>query len=393
MAKQKLSDHELPILTRNELIQEIDSFCAKSPCNSILLSKMKTDRKLLDRAINYLEAVGDIMQAGKEWLLIDPIGWFSSFLAHFIKDDLAVSTVQVDATALRRQRGAVSLDEIVNALGHDYKSPQEHVSQIMSLLCGLELCIPLKSSNGKDMTPPADSPALYLFPCLLPSLISHSELANCDGTMRNLSPSAFAVRGHRFREKSGFLPPGLFVGILARLYQRLQSGVMHPSRMWNDHAILLFNNKATHVLLRLDLENAIIDVIGYASKKEQLFVGAAKGQASCVVWLTHLIKMFLRVYSQLKFDESWLCPNPKCHAFTDGWGCNRVPSDYRGKEFALAPIKQSRKDTHDCDIEGCYRFLGKGHSLERMKLCADSINDVCQTCNCEPVFKLREIIN
>jgi len=282
VSKRKRKNNELPKLTTSELLEEIDEFCAQSVDNSMLLSKMKTDSKLLERAKDYLEAVGDVMQANK-WLLIDPIGWFSGFLAHFIKDDLAVSTVQVGAKTLRRQRGIVNLDEIVRALGHDYKSPQEHVFQIMSLLCGLELCVPLESNQQctASLANTSTGSVAYLFPCLLPPLRTLSELSNHKLTMSN---HGNAICGHRFREVSDFLPPGLFVGLLARMYQKMKSGVMHPLRMWRDHALLVFNNDATHILLKLNLDNAIIDVVGWAPDNEQLFVGAAKGQA-CVVFL------------------------------------------------------------------------------------------------------------
>ncbi|KAL3775399.1 hypothetical protein HJC23_008623 [Cyclotella cryptica] len=387
-SKRKRTNNELPKLTTSELLQEIDEFCAQSADNSMLLSKMKTDRKLLERAMNYLEAVGDVMQAN-EWILLDPIGWFSSFLAHFIKDDLAVSTVQVDASTLRQQRGIVNLDEIVCALRHDYKSPQEHVFQIMSLLCDLELCVPLESSQPNTASVPHTSTGsvAYLFPCLLPPLGTLSELSNI--TMATSNP-VNAIRGHRFREVSGFIPPGLFVGLLARMYQKLKIGVMHPLRMWRDHALLVFNNSATHVMLKLNLDKAIIDIVGWAPENEQLFVGAAKGQASVVHWMVHVIKMFLRSYTQLKFHESWLCPNPKCHGMV-GDDINRVsmPSEYVGSEFLLSPCKLARHDSHDCDVEGCWRFLGTGHSLERMKLHSDC-QEMCQSCNCEPVFTLRD---
>ena len=390
VAKRKSTNHELPILSRNELMQEIDIYCNKSPGSSVLLAKMKTDHKLLERAILYLEAVGDVLQASDE-LLIDPIGWFSSFLAHFIKDDLAVSTIQVDSMALRsRQRGTVNLDKIVNALEHEYKSPQKHVSQIMTLLCSLELCVPVQrfEQNASSMMEDAASGSMtYLFPCLLPPLQSHSELTGL--TASHSLSSVSSIRGHRFRERSGFIPPGLFAGVLARLYQRLQSVVMHPTRMWKDYASLEFNNKATLVILRLDMDEAIIDVVGLASQNERLFVGAAKGQASVVIWMAHLIKMFLRDYSQLKFEESWLCPNPQCHGIDVG---SSMPSEHRGSEFMLSSktTLQSKIRTHDCDIEGCWRFLGTGHSLARVLLRTGCRSDVCRTCNFEPVFTLRD---
>ncbi|KAL7482320.1 hypothetical protein ACHAW6_007991 [Cyclotella cf. meneghiniana] len=390
-SKRKRQNNELPKLTTSELLEEIDEFCAQSVDNSMLLSKMKTDRKLLERAMNYLEAVGDVMQAN-EWLLIDPIGWFSGFLAHFIKDDLAVSSVQVDAKTLRRQRGIVHLDEIVRALGHDYKSPQEHVFQIMSLLCGLELCVPLESNQQytASLANTCTGSVAYLFPCLLPPLKTLSELSNRSTTT---SCHVNAIRGHRLREVSGFLPPGLFVGLLARMYQKMKRGVMHPLRMWRDHAVLVFNNNATHVLLKLNLDNAIIDVVGWAPENEQLFVGAAKGQACVVFWIVHLIKMFLRSYPQLKFHESWFCPNPRCHGMVgDESNYVSVPCEYGGSEFVLSPSMRARHVSHDCDVEGCWRFLGTGHSLERMKLHPDCI-EVCQQCACKPVFTLRDKVD
>jgi len=384
VAKRKSSNHELPILTKAEMIEEINVYCTNNQNFSLLLARMSTDSQLLQRAINYLEAVGDVMQAGNE-LLIDPIGWFSAFLAHFIKDDLAVSTIQVDSTSLRRQRGTVNLEDIVNALKHEYKSPQQHISQIMTLLCGLELCVPLKTDASSTSL---ISNMVYLFPCLLPPLASHSELVSCWSIGSKKISNDYAIRGHRFRETSGFIPPGLFVGILSRMYQRLQLGIMHPRRMWKDSAILVLNNKKTNVILRCDLENAIIDVVACAQENEQLFVGSAKGQASIVIWLVHLIKIFLQSYSQLNFEESWLCPNPICHGM-DG-GCN-VPSDYIGSEFMLSSPKACRNTPHDCNIEGCWRFLGTGHNLEQMRLRSDCF-DSCQSCSKEPVFILREKI-
>eukprot|EP00984_Skeletonema_dohrnii_P039018 scaffold42911_cov150-Skeletonema_dohrnii-CCMP3373.AAC.1 len=73
VAKTKSANHELPILTRNELVQEINNFCERVPQSSALLGKLTTDPQLLQKAIEYMEAVGDVMQAGDQ-LLIDPIG-------------------------------------------------------------------------------------------------------------------------------------------------------------------------------------------------------------------------------------------------------------------------------------------------------------------------------
>mmetsp|Transcript_35665 Transcript_35665/g.72943 ORF Transcript_35665/g.72943 Transcript_35665/m.72943 type:complete len:1176 (+) Transcript_35665:88-3615(+) len=368
VAKTKSANHELPILTRDELVHEINNFCERVPQSSALLGKLTTDPRLLQKAIEYMEAVGDVMQAGDQ-LLIDPIGWFSTFLAHFVKDDLAVSTIQIDNSALKKQRGTIHLADVIEALEHEYVSPHEHIAQIMELLCGLELCVPLDETS-------------FLFPCLLPHLSPCIELL--DEGFLNISDVS-AVRGHRFRESSGFIPPGLFLGLVARLFQRLAPGTMEPTRMWKDCAVLFLNNKSTRVLLRCDLDESIIDVVGMAPSSEQIFVGAAKGQASIVIWIVHLIKMFLRNYSQLKFDEAWLCTNPECHASRDG------RYSYHGSEFPLLSRATSKKSkAHDCDAEGCQRFLGVGHSLDMMQL---SCHEPCTTCGKSQVFRLRDVID
>jgi len=338
------------------------------PQSSALFSKLTTDPQLLQKAIEYLEAVGDVMQAGDQ-LLIDPIGWFSTFICHFVKDDLAVSTIQIDNSALRQQRGTIHLSDIIQALEHEYVSPEEHIAQIMELLCGLELCVPLEKTS-------------FLFPCLLPHLSTSTSLFD-EGYLNSTHVSA--VRGHRFRESSGFIPPGLFLGLIARLFQSLAPGVMHPTRMWKDCAVLFLNNAVTRVLLRCDLEKSVIDVVGFAPSSEQLFVGAAKGQASAVIWIVHLIKMYLRNYSQLKFDEAWLCTNPECHGSRGG------QYSYQGSEFPLLPRVTSRKNrAHDCNAEGCQRFLGMGHSLDVMQLTCHSDSVLCTTCGKSQVFRLRD---
>ena len=107
-------------------------------------------------------------------------------------------------------------------------------------------------------------------------------------------------------------------------------------------------------------------------------------------WIVHLIKIFLRSYAMLKFHESWFCPNPRCHGMVGDEGNHvSLPYEYRGSEFLLSPSTQVRRVSHDCDVEGCWRFIGTGHSLERMKLHPDSF-EVCQNCACEPVFTLRD---
>jgi len=371
LAKTKSANHELPILTRDQLIRAINDYCDKAPHSSAFLIKLTTDPQLLQKAIEYMEAVGDVMQAGGQ-LLIDPIGWFSQFLTHFIKDDLAVSTIQIDNSELRQQRGTVHLDSILRALEHEYVSPREHIAQIMELLCDLELCVPLCKTS-------------FLFPCLLPPLSTSVELLD-EGFLN--SPNIFAVRGHRFRESSGFIPPGLFLGIVARLWQ---VGAMHPNRMWKDAAVMFLNNNATRVLLRCYPDQSIIDVIAFAPSSELLFVGAAKGQASVVIWLVHSIKMFLRNYSQLKFDEFWLCTNPECHGIRDG----ATRYSYQGSEFPLSPRAAHRNNkSHDCNAEGCLRFIGVGHSVDAMQWRGSGEGSaVCTTCGNTQVFRLRDVIH
>jgi hypothetical protein len=141
-------------------------------------------------------------------------------------------------------------------------------------------------------------------------------------------------------------------------------------------------------MLKFNIENAILDVVGWASDNESLFVGAAKGQACAVTWIVHWIKIYLRSYTQLKFQESWLCPNPVCHGIKMNT-TTAIPFHYTGSEFVLRSKSRTRHVSHDCNVEGCWRFLGNGHSLERMHLCPNGI-DVCHACNSEPVFKLRD---
>jgi len=50
IAKSKSANHELPILTRDELIREINDFCEKVPQSSALLIKLTTDPQLLQKS-------------------------------------------------------------------------------------------------------------------------------------------------------------------------------------------------------------------------------------------------------------------------------------------------------------------------------------------------------
>ena len=166
---------------------------------------------------------------------------FASFLAHFIRDDGNPPAEVV--------RGVVSLVDVVAALRHEYSSPEEQVPEVMTLVCKLELCLP-----HAEAAP--DAPA-YLFPCLLPAA-SAAELAAhwpapksppeaAAAAAADPAAAAPVVRGHRFRARLGFLPPGLFPGLVARL--RLLNGrfprgsaddCVHSSRLFCDAAVLVF---------------------------------------------------------------------------------------------------------------------------------------------------------
>ena len=105
-------------------------------------------------------------------------------------------------------------------------------------------------------------------------------------------------------------------------------------------------------------------------------------------WLAHLIKQYLAsTYAPLRFDEAWLCPSAACHA----------PLAYYGDEFPLEA--RAAKPGHVCAREGCWHFLGKGHSLEPMRLqCrrldggedeAAGSQQACTRCGKVPYFPLR----
>ena len=64
------------------------------------------------------------------------------------------------------------------------------------------------------------------------------------------------IRGHRLRASLGFLPPGLFPTLIARM-ARLPEGCVHSSRLWSNAAVLRF--REARVLLRLDLHAATIE--------------------------------------------------------------------------------------------------------------------------------------
>jgi hypothetical protein len=311
---------------------------------------------MLQRGIDYLEAVGDVMSDGRlDVLLLDPVGWFAGFLAHFIRDDGNPPAEVV--------RGVVSLADVVAALRHEYLAPETQVPEVMALVCNLELCVEL-STLERD----AAGAGRYLFPCLLPAATPHEIALHWPRAAPTAAAAELIVRGHRFRAAGAFLPPGVFPSLVARL-ARLPQGWVHSSRLWKDAAVLHFREAAA--LLRVDLPEATIDITVAAPADACHFVGAAKGQASAVRWLAHLVRQMLaRSYAQIEFDECWLSPSPGCHGLPAGGDAaadvGAAFGVYRGPEYALRPTRA--KAGHVCEQEGCWNFLGTGHKLEPLEL-------------------------
>ena len=230
----------LPILSRAELVAAIEADGHEG------LRRMCVDPLMLQRGIDYLEAVGDVMSDGRlDVLLLDPVGWFAGFLAHFIRDDGNPPAEVV--------RGVVSLADVVAALRHEYLAPETQVPEVMALVCNLELCVEL-STLERD----AAGAGRYLFPCLLPAATPHEIALHWPRAAPPASAAAeLIVRGHRFRAAGAFLPPGVFPSLVARL-ARLPQGWVHASRLFKDAAVLHFREAAA--LLRVDLTAATIDI-------------------------------------------------------------------------------------------------------------------------------------
>ena len=112
--REKTERRELPILTHAELCALVDAD------GDARLMQICADDLLLRRAIDYLEAVGDVMCDQRlDALLLDPVGWFATFLAHFIRDDGNPPAEVV--------RGVVALADVVAALRHEYAAPETQV--------------------------------------------------------------------------------------------------------------------------------------------------------------------------------------------------------------------------------------------------------------------------
>ena len=381
---RKERERSLPIVTREELRSAVEVDGHASLC------RLCSDPLLMQRAIDYLEAVGDAMSDRRlDVLLLDPVGWFAAFLAHFVRDD---GNLCADVV-----RGVVALPDIVAALQHGYSAPEAQLNEVMSLVCSLELCVEL-SRLEKD----AAGCGRFLFPCLLP-LVSAPELAcHWPAAEATATPlAALVMRGHRFRARDRFLPPGVFPMLVARL-ARLPAGSVSATRLWRDAAVVRF--RAASALLRVDLAAATLDIVVAAPNDAYHFVGAAKGQASAVRWLAHLVRQMLaRGYPSITFDEAWLCPTPSCHGVPCGGGdgdegapvagaaADRDFGTYCGTEFPLEPT--AAKPGHACEHEGCWNFLGTGHRLEPLQLRAAAAGAeapaVCASCGQQPYFPLR----
>ena len=364
LSRERKASRLLPILPRKDLHDSLLRADASTG-----LRAMASDPQLLTRGIEYLEAVGDVLiDARVDCLLLDPVGWFASFLAHFIRDDGNCPAEVV--------RGVVNEADIIAALRHEYDQPEERVPEIMELVCQLELCI-----RHSEALPGATA---FLFPCLLPPASAVDLAAQWwPATSSTLPP---VIRGHRFRASEGFMPPGLFPTLVARL-TRLPAGCVHSSRLWSDAAVLTF--RTARVLLRLDAAAATLDVVAAAPSDAELFVGAAKGQACVVPWMAHLVRHFLlRGYERIPFDEAWLCPSAQCHVLMRS-PCAAL--EYTGTEFVLETSQASTsraRNTHVCEQEGCWHQLGEGHALEPMRL-LDGEGQVCKGCHEEACFTLR----
>ena len=211
----------LPILSRAELVGAIEADGHDG------LRRMCVDPLMLQRGIDYLEAVGDVMSDGRlDVLLLDPVGWFAGFLAHFIRDDGNPPAEVV--------RGVVSLPDVVAALRHEYLAPETQVPEVMALVCNLELCVEL-STLERD----ASGAGRYLFPCLLPAATPHEIALHWPRDAPTTAAAELIVRGHRFRASGAFLPPGVFPSLVARL-ARLPQDWVRASRLWKDAAVLHF---------------------------------------------------------------------------------------------------------------------------------------------------------
>lgn len=60
---------------------------------------------------------------------------------------------------------------------------------------------------------------------------------------------------------------------------------------------------------------------------------------------------------------------------------------YQGCEFGLERVRAATR--HACEREGCWHFLGKGHTLEPLQLAGDEKTLLCTNCGNTPYFTLR----
>jgi hypothetical protein len=370
------TSRELPILTWQRLKEEL----RKEASDDVGLQRMCDDPQLLKQGIEYLEAVGDVMSDARlDALLLDPVSWFASFLAHFIRDEHTVVSVHFDSGTIKR--GVVSLDDVVAALREEYTTPEKQVAEVMSLVCQLELCIPYAVGDAQLV------PKAFLFPCLLPPG-TVQDIASHWPAGGPVESSKLVCRGHRFRASKGFLPPGMFPGLLSR-FRLLREEVEPSLRLWSDCAVLLFGK--ARVVVRLNAGDATVDIVAAALSTEHFFVGAAKGQASMVTWMAHLIRHFFRQnYECVEIEEAWLCPSPACHGMNHakpGEGVTRPCANFFASEF---PVQVKRHHgEHSCEADGCWHQIGVGHKIDDVRLKNES-ELVCHSCHQTAHFSLRK---
>ena len=137
------------------------------------------------------------------------------------------------------------------------------------------------------------------------------------------------------------------------------------------------------------------------------------------------MRTFLRAYEMVPFDEARMCPNPACHGLhgievqptpptplvggTTGAAAGAAADAADAAcvvcaDGAFAVEMGGFRGQHSCESEGCFHFLGFGHSREAPLLkgkatdakgqCGDggedaSVAQYCGRCGRKPDFSLR----
>jgi len=243
------------------------------------------DSFLLDRAILYLTSQGDIFAPDcLNDVLLDPIGWFTEFLAFFIRDD--------GKEIVKFQEGVCSLNDIKDAFQHkyDYKSPDYNLPKLMSVLCELDLCMQTDAVNVR-----------YLFPCLLPEASReylNEEWAKSVKTFRSkFHPLVFKV--HRLFSTKMFLPPGIFSKLLIRLSKK--KWPVEGKKVYRNWAKWMF--KDFHLSVSVYSEKGILDLT---------VVG--KNCGPILDEFAFICRRFIKSQCpDVELKESWLCPSCLSH--------------------------------------------------------------------------------